>query len=313
MLCLADSAQSLDLFNCMQTPINCYTLKIVDFQSYQLSANNENFLVIGVIHQLFDHFLKTGALDKEIFGVQSPINLKNLKILEIYSNTLTSIQANAFMNSKKLLELNVANNDIVYVDEQAFNGLRALKNLKMSENFIKSLPDHVFKSTPALQTLNLANNQLTTLQLDLFMFNSHLVSLDLSSNGLQVLLAPTEVKRVVFSHLTLRHNVLNNIDGLKFLPKLKRIDVSANQLRQLDVSDGFKELKQIDISQNQWQCNVLEVLVKYLQSRKVQLKVFETNTAVQKTSNFNGIGCDNPDTTTNNFETLSADEEIQFL
>uniref|UniRef100_T1KM82 G-protein coupled receptors family 1 profile domain-containing protein n=1 Tax=Tetranychus urticae TaxID=32264 RepID=T1KM82_TETUR len=83
-------------------------------------------------------------------------NLVSLKVLNLSSNKLKRLPADAFHYNKRLIHLEVALNSIESIDVTAFHNLRDLRKLNLSYNPLTTLPRHVFKESNALQSLDLS-------------------------------------------------------------------------------------------------------------------------------------------------------------
>ncbi|XP_015111727.1 slit homolog 2 protein [Diachasma alloeum] len=111
-------------------------------------------------------------------------NDSDLKILDLSSNQLSELPANAFRTLTGLVHLRLRNNIIDTVNEDAFAGLEALENLDVSDNRLTQLPDATLTHLSSLQTLNLSGNQLKILGARWFEALGRLRELDVSRNGL---------------------------------------------------------------------------------------------------------------------------------
>lgn len=111
-------------------------------------------------------------------------NNSDLKMLDLSSNQLSGLPANAFRTLTGLVHLRLRDNIIGTVDEDAFAGLEALENLDVSDNRLTQLPDATLTHLSSLQTLNLSGNQLKILGARWFEALGRLRELDVSRNGL---------------------------------------------------------------------------------------------------------------------------------
>jgi Leucine-rich repeat (LRR) protein len=226
---------------------------------------------------------------ENLFGANATVRLSRIRGLEIH-NTMKEVKPSVFSSLKTLLHLNLANNFIEYVNKDAFIGLDQLRELILSENIIQFLPLAVFNNLKELQSLSLANNKMTVLNFDNFQFNQQLVLLDVSSNQLTTLLASLDkLNRMRVRTLLLDHNNLTDISVLHELPQLISLNVSDNQLRDVEILN-LQALRDIDISQNLWDCKYLSILLQYLSKRKISTPKRE----VINSPNVNGIGCFGP-------------------
>jgi Leucine-rich repeat (LRR) protein len=237
-----------EFFQCMSMPDSCTALNIDDYNKYY-SLNKYNDPMYKMLLNNFDN----------LFSVNATVRLSQIRGLEIH-NTMKEVKPSVFSSLKTLLHLNLANNLIEKVEKNAFVGLRKLRNLILSENLIESLPPEVFFFLTELQNVSLANNKMTVLNFDNFQFNSKLELLDVSSNKLTTLLASLDkLKRMKLKTLLLAHNNLTDISVLQQLPWLTSLNVSGNQLCDVE-KVKFQAPTKIDILHNSLDCKSNSVI-----------------------------------------------------
>ena len=86
--------------------------------------------------------------------------LKQLKILRLDSNTLTTVSAAWWSQMPALEELRLANNKIETLADGILNGLNQLKTLDLSSNRLHTISAVLFQNMPNLESLYIHQNQL---------------------------------------------------------------------------------------------------------------------------------------------------------
>ena len=114
-------------------------------------------------------------------------NLSALKELYLYSNDLSSIDANIFSNLSALEILSLWENDLTSLDANIFSNLSALTELSVSRNDLSSLPMNIFSNLSALKELYLYSNDLSSIDANIFSGLTDLVTLRLDDNKLSSL------------------------------------------------------------------------------------------------------------------------------
>ncbi len=139
----------------------------------------------GILTGLPDSTMRLLAVTNNPDFNQIPAGVKsltNLVGLDLKSNGLASLDANALQGLSSLLFLSVEDNDITTLHEDSFNGLRALRTLLMDDNDIATLPGDLFSGLRALRNVHLNDNELLGLPSGLFSGVSTLKTIDLQSN-----------------------------------------------------------------------------------------------------------------------------------
>lgn len=140
--------------------------------------------------------------------------------------------------------LNLAENDISLLDMSMLKDFADLRELNVSDNEITIVKN----LNTDMDLLNLSDNDLEILS---FASGSILKELDLSSNNLRFW-GDIAMLPLTISTLDLSDNRLQNIDGVWKLMRLKYLDISNNELSDLDMKElsSQKLLQYIDISEN---------------------------------------------------------------
>ncbi|XP_023017908.2 uncharacterized protein [Leptinotarsa decemlineata] len=194
-----------------------------------------------------------------------------LRKLFLDSNSIHSLEHNAFMHLVELEILSLRMNIIGTVGRKSFFGLQNLQVLDLSKNFIAQLHTSQFVSMPNLRVLNLEENRLSYLPRDVFS-NTLLEMLDLSLNSFSVV--PTSSISdvgITLRHLSIRSNNIEHVDITTFpdVPSLHHLDMSDNKLTILpdNVFTSLGLLQFLDLSFNPLRSNFKE-LFHYAQSLK---------------------------------------------
>ncbi|XP_053203331.1 relaxin receptor 1-like [Panonychus citri] len=95
-------------------------------------------------------------------------NLDHLEILNLSSNKLKRLPADAFHFNKRLIHLEVPLNQIDSIDVTTFHNLRDLRKLNLSYNPLTTLPRHVFKESRELQSIDLTGIEIRNIHPDHF-------------------------------------------------------------------------------------------------------------------------------------------------
>ncbi|CAG9827813.1 unnamed protein product [Diabrotica balteata] len=176
---------------------------------------------------------------------------RTLKLLNLSSNFISTLNDTSFSNSKDLYTLDISNNFLSAVPSL---NLPNLQYLNLSSNRIIALTAEVFVSLKLLQYLDVSRNclgriatsELTNLMTlimagnvdlantrDIFFLGRKIQTLDASRTGLQ------QVPAILIHsirHLTLRVNFIRTINGgdLDSYPLLNSLDVSSNVIKFIE-------------------------------------------------------------------------------
>ncbi|XP_073836716.1 uncharacterized protein isoform X1 [Musca autumnalis] len=243
--CLNVSANSLDLLDA-DVFAGLNRLLYLD-----LNSNNLRELA----ERQFQHLAKLQYLDlsrNRLTELNSTIfiNLSSLRKLFLYENDLQLLKSNTFVALISLDTLDLSQNNLEYIDADVFgmSTLPRMKKLLLKSNNIKRLHPLAFASLPFIQYLSLGNNELTTLDVRMFAPMRRLDKLHLGNNLLETI-APE-----VLDSLTDVSELLIDNNRLSFLP---------------DTNATFSRLRKVSIEGNPWQCPCWDVLVNYLELRKI--------------------------------------------
>ena len=179
--------------------------------------------------------------------------IKNLKVLDLSNNKLSSISAASIKEAKKLRTLKLNNNSITEMPSaigqcseleilelqhnkiaalpDLMSNLTKLRKLWLDHNLIKFLPAWVSRLTK-LQELQMSNNRLASYEADAFSGLASLVILDLAHNKLTDKF--TSVPRSDFLlRIDLASNYLSGIVNLDRCKNLVELNLEANQFKEV--------------------------------------------------------------------------------
>lgn len=213
---------------------------------------------------------------KSIFG---------LKFLNISNNNLETILPFTFADGQSLINLDISYNKLEKIDVQMFNGLPKLEMLDLSNNGINTIAKGSFANLNRLNVLKLCKNSLTTLDSEAFgqipidflylndnqftsfsflTFKKSLDTIDLSNNKLtdyiqnetflakNVILNNNELTSLTLlgsvSSLEAQHNKIAKIE---LSTEIKIINLSYNEIKDLNNFTNLVNLKEMDISFNE--------------------------------------------------------------
>ena len=169
-------------------------------------------------------------------------SLRKLEEIHIKYSSVPNIGAHSFWGLKDLKVLNLTHNSLSTLMDTNFKGIAALKHLDLSYNLIESVPSAVFRYVKHLHSLNLDHNRISNLVTRIFFGLTRLEHLDLSYNPLG------ELKPELFSDVpvlkklscascqltAVSENVLNMIT------EVKDLDLRDNLL--VHIPDGIPNL-----------------------------------------------------------------------
>lgn len=200
--------------------------------------------------------IKNLAADSALFGIYGAllkkIQLKNgdvslwaskaferciiLTDLDLSSNKIATIQANADDGLVKLERLNLADNQVSTLP--VFNILTTLKVFNVSGNLITALSTPLPSKT-TLEIIDLSRNKITTISIDYFKDFAKLKEISLRENPLTALDANSFNALNDLTILNLGSTKLTNFDFLKKATKLQTLNLTDTAITQF--TDNFFE------------------------------------------------------------------------
>lgn len=156
----------------------------------------------------------------------------------------------AISNLEKLVDLNLSNNAIQDISPLYWLGdLNLLTHLDLSKNRVSDLSS--LELLTNLQELNLAYNQITDMTPLASMI--HLTSLDLSHNEIEDTSMLTEFDMPDLDTLNLSYNLLTDLSDFPWIwdsVNLRELDLSYNDINEIDDIYGFTNLEVVTLSNN---------------------------------------------------------------
>ncbi|XP_065496601.1 leucine-rich repeat serine/threonine-protein kinase 2 [Caloenas nicobarica] len=155
----------------------------------------------------------------------SPVCLKELKILNISKNNISSIAENVFMGCTKLEQFNARMNALEIIPDLS----SSITSLKLSQNCFINVPEAI-------------------------LLLPHLRSVDLSQNKIISLPGPVHWKSLNLRELLFNHNQIDVLDLSEKAcawSRLEKLHLSHNKLKEIPPQIGFLEnLTSLDVSHN---------------------------------------------------------------
>ena len=182
----------------------------------------------------------------------------NLQKLDLSKNLLDTISSSYWKNMSKLEELNLSSNRIESLDEpELFKSLSALKRLNLSHNKLKTVNRRALRGISQLEELDLSSNSEFSL-IDPGMFRGllDLKKLNLSHNGINhldlvsIFRSCQDLDSLDLSHNHLDHQTINEA-SMKENSFLKELYLAGNKLQNLEFLLALSRLKRLDVSENQ--------------------------------------------------------------
>lgn len=201
---------------------------------------------------------------------------QDLRVLELRGCELKRINTQLYHLLPYLSHLDLGNNNIQFLSEDEFHDLHRLHILKLDGNVLPVILEKTFVNQQQLKYLCLAKNRLAKITDTAFLNLTSLVELDISYNKLSKLepyalthLADT-LQRLVISgnnftitllklflqtlyrvwHLDIAHMKLKSLPD-RFLPdRIKKLNVSWNNISSVSVHTFPRHLVELDISFN---------------------------------------------------------------
>ncbi len=156
-------------------------------RSVRLINLNKN--EIEMLHNLFYPFLAKLFIAENFIQNIVPgtfEHLKNLLVLDLSYNRLTTLRQNTFIGLTSLLELSlIGNADISVVEPGAFSELKSLPELHLSGMHISILEDHTFDGLDTVKVIDMMCNKITMISDLAFTGLRSVTELDLKDNDIK--------------------------------------------------------------------------------------------------------------------------------
>ncbi|XP_003741824.2 protein toll-like [Galendromus occidentalis] len=188
------------------------------------------------------------SIDRNAFAT-----LGDLKLIDLFKNSLTELPSDLFKNTLQLGEISLSLNDFRNgLPENIFRNLGRLENFTCWRCGLQSLHAGVFRGATRLYRLDLGQNEISILDNDTFRENPRLQFLSLSNNrlsDLEGLNLPPQLKT-----LELQSNQLSTLpkDLFELAPSLVSINLGRNAIHHLKPGTFsiLSQLRALDLSQN---------------------------------------------------------------
>uniref|UniRef100_H2XVS5 LRRNT domain-containing protein n=1 Tax=Ciona intestinalis TaxID=7719 RepID=H2XVS5_CIOIN len=194
-------------------------------------------------------------------GSLSRLKLKELEVLILSNNKLTTITNDMFAGMPKLVRLYIEKNRLRTIAPKALFNMTKLVELKLSGNQLTNFPK--IKSCPKLRRLSLNNNKLARLQFDSL---SEVNLEELEVKGIGVKLNQT-------NYLQLSSNRLTQLPSTTFrdMSNFGVLDLSLNRIRRLPrIIKNMTSLHSLNLS-----CNSISFLPPDLLQSLRKIKVLD--------------------------------------
>jgi Leucine-rich repeat (LRR) protein len=252
---LESAPKSLKKFVLADNIVGCFP---EDFFSGDLASS---LLILDVSNNLVsEECLKSGVLK----------NLRNLFLLDLSGNKLTSLPDGSLEGLQSIRKLDLSENSISSLGQGVLDGLEKLEDLSLRGNSIGSFDlAELSASAKGLKKLDLGDNAMLTLnasgevafsrlevlklsknklqELDLTAFGSSLKKLSLNHNEVFALTMSGSSEQTLSSlqDLHLRSNRFTKVpEVVRQFPNLKTLDLSLNMIVALD-ADAFSGLQHL--------------------------------------------------------------------
>lgn len=194
--------------------------------------------------------LDLGHNQLDLLQVEQFSNLNKLRYLKLNNNQLRGLPRDAFLNTR-IEYLDLSNNYISIWPVNTFSDIGfTLRCVRFEYNQVEYLDSTMYMNTQFLTELNLSHNHLKVLPDSTFSTLSNLTTLDLSFNPL----ITTNFKELLLNipqlrFLNLRSTGLYTVP-IMFLNYLMELDLSQNQIQEVDSLLDLKYLRKLSISDN---------------------------------------------------------------
>ncbi|GLV37587.1 uncharacterized protein CBL_13859 [Carabus blaptoides fortunei] len=178
-------------------------------------------------------------------------NSEKLQVLDLYNNTIKSIDKNAFNNLPAMETLNLSTNTFTHLHPETFGYNKMLKTLKLSRTYMTQL---VRFNISTLETLDFSVNEIQYFTADDLKLMPSLKYLNLDKNLITRL--PRRIISNSLLHLDLSTCKITDItnETFAYLPNLQELYIAGNRLTGLKPTYLPNNLKEITLFNNPWRC-----------------------------------------------------------
>lgn len=168
---------------------------------------------------------------------------QNLTNLQLFNNSLTSIDGFVFKRMHVLIELSLQMNRIQTLDEDAFSGLVALKTLELSSNDLRSLGEGVFDPLVKLQSIRLTDNRIEVIDGSTFAQNHDLRSIYLDRNRINTIHTLAFHNLKALRILELSQNFIAVPDFLRVTPNIRQLNICNATVTSIFISSSIRTIR----------------------------------------------------------------------
>jgi len=186
-----------------------------------------------------------------------------LRYLDLSFNNFFLLRRSFLLNLLNLKFLFLNNNQILTIDYDSFGLLPGLEYLDLKNNLIYDLGFRLFLNLNNLRVLNLSTNKIENVLGNSFQGLTNLTVLDLSENKIKIFDKNISNQLLNLEEIFLKSNHITSFN-FSFV-KLRNLDLSFNNLRELSFISKNVHLSYLDISNNDFYkgsiANLLENLL----------------------------------------------------
>ena len=229
---------------------------------------------------------------------------RNLQVLDITHNSITSLGKRNFELQKHLRAVLIGHNLVSEINNSTFYGLSSLQLLKLNDNLLEELPHRVFAGLNKLEKLDLSSNAIHSVSEEAFSGLINLRSLVLRDNKLTRVPSQSlshlpnlikldvglnsfaEIPEFAFSSLTSLEELLIDSCALTTVPRmafqhlahLRLLDIQDNHLSEIptEAIENLKNVEVLILSKNQ-----MESIESFAFRGLTKLKVLEISSVRQ--------------------------------
>lgn len=186
-----------------------------------------------------------------------PLNLNQLRRLDLSHNNIVDVPKNAFEGVRNLVYLNFSHNHhLAPIPATLMIPLTKLQFLDLSNIGLRNIHSDFLSMNTNLRTIVMRNNKLTDILEASFNNLRNLTVVDLSFNNIMTIKAGSFINTMNMKTLLLRGNNINAIKGEMFNTGtgIEEIDLSENQISYI-FQTSFKihpRLRKLNLSNNRF-------------------------------------------------------------
>ncbi|KPP63556.1 tsukushin-like [Scleropages formosus] len=196
---------------------------------------------------LFDSFSLTKVYCSGVGPSLAPVPIPlDTSFLDLSSNSIHILTDSMLTGPgyTTLVSLDLSSNHISKIQANALSKLRYLESLDLSHNALEDLADSVFAGLP-LAEVDLSNNRMQELRLEVFSTKGHgkAINVDVSNNLLSTVSRKPHTSPPSIKTLILSGNSLKVIPNLRGVP-LRHLNLDGNLFSRIE-ENSFADLKDL--------------------------------------------------------------------